>query len=53
MELLSPAGNLQSAYSAFKGGADAIYLGGKQFSARASADNFSDEEIKEITFFAH
>ncbi len=53
MELLSPAGNLESAYSAFKGGADAIYLGGKQFSARASADNFSDDQIKEITFFAH
>ena len=47
VELLSPAGNLQSAYSAFKGGADAVYLGGKQFSARASADNFSDDEIKE------
>jgi len=53
MELLSPAGNLLSAYSAFKGGADAIYIGGKQFSARASAINFSNEEIKEITFYAH
>lgn len=53
MELLSPAGNLISAYSAFKGGADAIYIGGKQFSARASADNFSNDEIKEIVFFAH
>ena len=53
MELLSPAGNLESAYSAFKGGADAVYVGGKQFSARASAENFSNEELKEITFFAH
>lgn len=53
MELLAPAGNLQSAYAAFKGGADAIYLGGKLFSARASADNFSNDEIKEIVFFAH
>ena len=53
MELLAPAGNLLAAYSALKGGADAIYLGGKKFSARASADNFSNEEIEEITKFAH
>lgn len=53
MELLSPAGNLLAAYSAFKGGADAVYIGGKQFSARASADNFTNDEIKEITFYAH
>lgn len=53
MELLSPAGNIASAYAAFKGGADAVYIGGKQFSARASADNFTDDEIKEIVFFAH
>ena len=53
MELLSPAGNIAAAYAAFKGGADAIYIGGKRFSARASADNFSDEEIEEITDFAH
>ncbi len=53
MELLSPAGNIQAAYSAFKGGADAIYIGGKSFSARASADNFNNEEMKEIVFFAH
>lgn len=53
MELLSPAGNLIAAYSAFKGGADAVYVGGKQFSARASAENFSNDELKEITFFAH
>jgi len=53
MELLAPAGNLSSAYAAFKGGADAIYLGGKSFSARASAENFTNEEITEITQFAH
>ena len=53
MELLCPAGNLISAYTAFKGGADAIYIGGKQFSARASAENFSNDEIKEIVFYAH
>lgn len=53
MELLSPAGNIQNAYSAFKAGADAIYIGGKSFSARAAANNFTNEEIKEIVFFAH
>jgi len=44
-ELLLPAGSPDSAYSAINGGADAIYLGGKNFSARNFADNFSDEEI--------
>ncbi len=53
MELLSPAGNYLNALSALKGGADAIYLGGKLFSARASADNFSNDEIKDITRYAH
>lgn len=53
MELLAPSGNISSALAALKAGADAIYLGGKSFSARASADNFSLEEIKEITDFAH
>ena len=53
MELLSPAGNLKAAYAAFKGGADAVYIGGKRFSARANADNFSNDEIKEIVYFAH
>ena len=53
MELLCPAGNLKAAYSALIGGADAVYIGGKRFSARASAENFTDEEIKEIVLFAH
>lgn len=53
MELLSPAGNLLAAYAAFKGGADAVYIGGQKFSARASADNFSKQDIQDITFFAH
>ena len=53
MELLSPSGNLKSAYVAFAAGADAIYIGGKKFSARMSADNFSDEEMVEILNYAH
>lgn len=53
MELLSPAGNFESAIAAFHGGADAIYLGGKNFSARMGADNFSEEELTKIADFAH
>ena len=49
MELLSPSGNYSSALSAFNAGSDAIYIGGKAFSARMNAENFSDEEMREIS----
>ena len=52
-ELLSPAGNIESVYSAIHAGADAIYVGLKYFSARAYAENFTKEEIKEITYICH
>lgn len=52
-ELLAPAGDLDAAYAAFHYGADAIYLGLKQFSARAEASNFTLEELSEILAFAH
>lgn len=52
-ELLAPAGDLEAAYSAFYFGADAIYLGLKQFSARAEAINFSESDLDEITAYAH
>ncbi len=52
-ELLSPAGDIEAAYSAFYFGADAIYLGLRQFSARAEAVNFSPDELDEITAYAH
>ena len=52
-ELLSPAGDLDAAYSAFYFGADAVYLGLRRFSARAEATNFSPEELDEITAYAH
>lgn len=52
-ELLSPAGDLEAAYSALYFGADAVYLGLRQFSARAEATNFSPEELDEITAYAH
>ena len=53
VELLSPAGNLDKLKLAFLYGADAVYIGGKNFSLRANAKNFSIEEIKEACDFAH
>ncbi|HYF51968.1 MAG TPA: U32 family peptidase [Planctomycetota bacterium] len=53
VELLSPAGGLDAAYAAFHYGADAIYLGMKKFSARAEAENFTLDDVDEITSFAH
>ena len=47
-ELAMPAGNLQCALYAFKGGADAVYLGLKLFSARAGAVNFSFEDLRKL-----
>lgn len=51
-ELLAPAGDFKCALSAFASGADAVYLGLKSFSARASAVNFSFEELRDILSFA-
>lgn len=53
LEILAPAGSLQALYAAVAAGADAIYLGGKQFNARAFATNFSDKEILAGIRFAH
>ena len=53
IELLAPAGNLESFYAAVHAGADAVYLAGKSFGARAFAKNFSNEELKEIINYAH
>ena len=47
MELLSPAGNLESLIMAINNGADAVYLAGKSFGARAYANNFTNEELLE------
>ncbi|MDT8336275.1 MAG: U32 family peptidase [Candidatus Izemoplasmatales bacterium] len=52
-ELLAPAGNLEKAKIALIYGADAVYIGGKQFSLRARASNFDLEMIKELVDFAH
>ncbi len=53
IELLSPAGDMNKLKTAFYFGADAVYIGGKNFSLRALAGNFTDEEIVEATEYAH
>lgn len=53
VELLAPAGNLEKLKTAFIYGADAVYIGGENFSLRAMADNFTLEEMKEGIDFAH
>ena len=52
-ELLAPAGNLESFMSAISAGTDAVYLGLKDFSARAKAKNFSYKQLNEVCNFAH
>ena len=53
IELLSPAGDLERLKIACLYGADAIYIGGKDYSLRANANNFSIDEIKEACDYAH
>lgn len=53
MEILSPAGNFEAFLAAVHNGADAVYLGGKTFGARAFAGNFALEEIAEAVKYAH
>ena len=52
-EILAPAGDKNCAYSAINAGANAIYLGLKNFSARSSAENFNFDELSEICAYAH
>ncbi len=53
MELLAPAGTMKNFMAALEAGADAVFLGGKLFNARASAGNFDLEELKEAVRIAH
>lgn len=53
IELLAPAGDLERLKVAFHYGADAVYIGGRDFSLRANAKNFSLDEIKEAVKYAH
>lgn len=52
-ELLAPAGNLEKMEMALRYGADAVYMGGKNFGLRAYSDNFSAEEMREAIKLAH
>ena len=53
MELLAPAGSSESLKAAVNAGANAVYLAGRQFGARRSANNFSNEEIVEVIKYCH
>ena len=53
IELLAPAGDLERLKIAFDYGADAVYMGGRDFSLRANAKNFSLDDIKEAVEYAH
>lgn len=53
IELLAPAGNLEKLKFAYLYGADACYIGGKNYSLRANAKNFSIDEIREGCLYAH
>ena len=53
VELLAPAGSYAKLKTAFHFGADAAYIGGKQFSLRTFADNFTADELRAAVAFAH
>ncbi|MBO5060780.1 MAG: U32 family peptidase [Clostridia bacterium] len=53
MELLAPAGSFSALCAAVQSGADAVYIGGSEFSARRSAANFTLDEIKKAADYCH
>src|SRR5574344_975532 len=53
IELLAPAGSMDALRAAISAGADAVYLGGKMFGARAFSNNFGNEELVEAIKYAH
>ena len=53
VELLAPAGGYETMVGAFNAGADAVYLGGSKFGARAYADNFDKEQVLDAISYAH
>lgn len=53
VELLAPAGSMEALYAAVQNGCDAVYLGGEMFGARAFAQNFTREDLKEALHYAH
>ncbi|MBO7519333.1 MAG: U32 family peptidase, partial [Clostridia bacterium] len=53
MEILSPAGNMESLIAAVRSGADAVYLGLKDFSARRNAENFTADTLRRAVEYCH
>ena len=53
IELLAPAGSYEALVAAVQNGANAIYLGGNEFSARAFATNFNREELQAAVAYGH
>ncbi len=53
IELLAPAGSWEALEAAINAGADAVYMGGKAFGARAYASNFDEEQMAKAVYFAH
>lgn len=53
VEILAPCGTIESFYAAINAGADAVYLGGDMFGARAFAGNFNEEQLIEALHYAH
>lgn len=52
-EILAPAGGMESVYAAVRCGADGVYIGGSEFSARAGAENFSEDMLYEAARYCH
>lgn len=53
IEILAPAGSMDALIAAVRCGADAVYLGGKSFSARGNAANFDSDELKKAVEYCH
>ena len=53
LEVLAPVGSTEMLYAAVRSGADAVYLGAKQFNARRNADNFDGDSLKEAVLYCH
>ncbi|MDF2891025.1 MAG: family peptidase [Clostridia bacterium] len=53
IELLAPAGSIEALEAAVESGADAVYIGGNKFNARAFADNLNEDMLKEAVAYAH
>lgn len=53
IEILAPAGSMESVMAAVKSGANAVYIGAQRFSARASAKNFSEYELEQAVKYCH